>query len=60
MEQLELRLNKLNIQFSDTKDDCVHVLENQSINKNYVQISKSETTGGIENLIKVRLIKIEL
>lgn len=66
MEQLELRLNKLDIQISDVKD-CVPVLENQSVllasceaYKQDVKISKCETTSGIENLIEVRFYSLLL
>jgi len=60
LEQLELRLNKLDVKFPDAKDS-VPILEKEqstqcNVQKKPISSSKPVTKNDVENLIKVRLL----
>jgi len=58
LEQLELRLSKLDVKFPDAKDSVpIHEREQSTqcnVNKKPISISKPVINNDIENLIKVR------
>lgn len=60
LEQLELRLNKLDVKFSNTKENSVPIIKKPFISSSQYQAAnkkfkkKTDNNSGVAHLVKVR------